>query len=169
MHLVIVKYENDAERKKIEYLIGKYGVKRVKDVVIEVDDSVFSPFIREFMGRIPEERIKIYTVSEKKIKAERIEEDMEEILEADKDSVKQFIDYLMVRRRGNYRSRLGEFERYRIHTKKGFVDISLRYSENDGNTEVLMKIEGMPEMVKRMKEEMRKELENYKKSISKRR
>ena len=169
MHLVIVKYENDAERKKIEYLIGKYGVKRVKDVVIEVDDSIFPSFIREFLGRIPEERIKVYEMSEKRIKPERVAEEIEESFDTDKDSVRQFMDYLMVRRRGNYRGKLGDFERYRIHTKKGFVDVSLRYSEDDRNTGVLMRIEGMPEMVKRIGEEMRKELENYKKSISKRR
>ena len=165
MHLILATYDDDAERKKIEYLIAKYGARRVKDVVIEVDDSVFEPFAKELFGRIPEEKIKIYTVSEKKIRVERIKEEIKETFDADIETVKQFVNYLIVRRRGNYRGRLSGFDRYRLHTKKGLTEISLRYYEEAGNTRLWLIIEGSSEGVKMMKEEMEKEFESYKESL----
>lgn len=165
MHLIIVSYENDAERKKIEYVIAKYRAKRVKDVVIEVEDSDFEPFVKELFGRIPEEKIKTYLVSEKKMSLERAKEEIKESFNADRDTISQFINYLIVRRRGNYRGKLGGFERYRIHTKKGLANISLKYSEKGGSTDVWLIIEGSSEGVKKIREEMKKEFENYKESL----
>jgi hypothetical protein len=169
MHMVIVRYDDDAERKKIEYLIAKYRVKRVKDVVIEVDDSIFSSFIKELLGRVPEEKIRLYEVSEKKVKIERSKKEITDTIDTDIDTVRQFIDYLMVRRRGNYRGKLRDFERYRIYTKKGFVDISIGYSEVAGKTGIHLIIEGSKEGVEKIHEEMRKEIENYNESVRKRR
>ncbi len=169
MYLIIVGYDDDAERKKIEYLIAKYGVRRIKDVVIEVDDSAFDPFTKELFGKIPEEKIKLYTVSEKKIKVESIKEEIRETFYADTETVRQFINYLIVRKRGNYRGRLGGFERYRIHTKKGLADISLKYTSDGEKTDVWLIVEGRSEGVKTIKEGMKKEFESYKESLKKER
>ena len=165
MKLIFVKYGDEAERKKVEYLISKYGVKRVKDVVIEVKDTDFEEFVKELYGKIPEDRLRVISGTEEKVHVTKRREDIHMDFSADSESVMQFLNYLIVRRRGNYRGPLGGFERYRLHTKKGLVDLSVKTVKKSGRITLNLIIEGRADAASIVKEEMEKELENYRSSL----
>jgi len=165
MKLILVKYEDDAERKKIEYLISKYNAKRVKDVVIEVRDADFEEFVKELYGRFPEDRLRVISGREEKVEVSKAREEIHMDFRADEESVMQFLNYLIVRRRGIHRGPLGGFERYRLHTKKGLVELSIKIVENSGKIRLTLIIEGKADAASIVKEEMEKELENYRNSL----
>ena len=165
MKLIMVKYGDEAERKKIEYLISKYSARRVKDVVIEVRDADFEEFVKELYGKIPEDRLRVISGREEKVHVAKAREEIRMGFSTDADSVMQFLNYLIVRRKGTYRGPLGGFERYRLHTKKGLVELSIKTAKESGGLRLDLIIEGKADAATIVKDEMEKELENYRNSI----
>ena len=165
MKLILVKYGDEAERKKIEYLITKYDARRVKDVVIEVQNSKFDEFVKELYGKIPEDKLRVISGTEQKVHVAKTSEEIHMDFSADSESVMQFLNYLIVRRRGNYRGPLGGFERYRLHTKKGLVDLSIKATKQGEKMNLWLIIEGKADAAGIVKDEMEKELENYRNSL----
>ena len=154
MYMLVISYESDAERKRIDYAIERWS-KEVKvgkpkgvTVLFEGGEEEFRDFFEDIFSRIgnPENKVEVYAIE--KYEPE-IEKKVKEIKYESKDSLKaveRFISYLMAKLNASYQYSTEFFKVFTAHTKKGQVKISVRI-ERDGKTEISILVEGYGSVV----------------------
>ncbi|EHP83915.1 hypothetical protein [Methanotorris formicicus] len=159
MHLVVVNYDKDIERKRVDYLIEKWSkrgrIEKIKKTAIIVDVDDIDEFVKEISSKLEgneEEKLKLYKIEEvkKKIPKER------KILKYkinDREFLEKFIDYLMAKMGGSYVSSIGKTAKYEIYTKKGRGIIKITLNSN-----IIFEIEGYGEVVDFLSEKIDEEM-----------
>ncbi|RLI82000.1 hypothetical protein DRP04_04930 [Archaeoglobales archaeon] len=158
-YLLILNYESDAERKRIDYTIERWrnrvSIRKPKGavVVLKGSESEFSDFIEDLFSRLelepnesPEGKVEVYLlekykpVVEKKVR--RLSYESTESLEI----VRKFLDYLMAKLNASYEYSSGISKVYTAYTKKGQARIDVRIEKGEV-TKITILIEGYGEVV----------------------
>jgi len=158
--LVIVNYDKDIERKRVDYLIEKWSkrgkIEKIKKTALIVDIDDIDEFIREISSKLEdnvEEKLKLYKIEEvrKKIPKEK------RILKYkinDREFLEKFIDYLMAKMGGSYVSSIGNTAKYEVYTKKGKGTIKITLD----SSYAIFEIEGYGEVVDYLSEKIDEEM-----------
>lgn len=164
MHIIQVEYENEAERKKIEYIASQWqrSTRRPKGYIIFVDDGEFESVFKAIAAKFSEDRIETYRLEEIQPEVESKTTSMSfQFRENQKyDQVSAFINYLINRRRGSLISSIGGVLSYRIMTRKATVQVDVTFMSTKP-VSLMIEIHGPAEGVSLIGKEFSQELEIF--------
>lgn len=164
MHIIQVEYENEAERKKIEYISNQWqdSTKRPKGYIIFVEDEEFEPVFKAIAAKFSDERIESYKLTDAKLEVESRTTAMSfEFRDNQKyDQVSAFISYLINKRRGTLISSIGGVFSYRIMTRKATVEVDVTFMSTQP-VSLMIEIHGPSDGVSLIEKEFSQELEIF--------
>ena len=145
MYLVIARYRDEAERKRIFYAIERWSsklkIKRLEGVPILIEGNA-NEFVDDLSSRISPENKMLFSKIEKVIEKKR--EVIKTELNVKLETAESFFNFLMAKLRATLLTSTKETRRYEVYTKKGKASISLSLKGN-GKTKVTLVIEGYGE------------------------
>ena len=130
-YLIVIDYERDRERKRIDYLIEKWSqradIEKIRKMAILIETEDIDELVRGIISRLegdPEEKLRIYEVKEvrRSMPLKRITLKYRIL---NKDGIECFLNYLMAKLGASYECSIGDVKRYRLYTKRGRCSISV--------------------------------------------
>ena len=162
MYMLIVRYESDAERKRLDYAIerweNKIKVEKPKGAVILVEgnEEDVKDFIEDVFSRVdnPKEKVSVYRLKSYKPEVEKKSRTLKYEVK-DVKSVKKFVDYLMAKVGACLSYSNGQCNVYNVQTKKGLVRLEVCFRDH----KLFFRFEGygkgVDHLVTRIDEEMK--------------
>ncbi len=157
MYLVIAKYDDDAGRKRIEYILEKWkdklnitkpdGIAAILHV--EGNDEQVQEFVKELLSRTSQGSISTYSLAETTLDVSEREEKIELVLNGKKDAIEKSIGDIMARQRAVLKLEMrGTGEKmYEIYSKKGKAEIWVSLHERGTGVALSVRISGYSEAV----------------------
>ena len=164
MHIIQVEYENEAERKKIEYIASQWAdsAKRPRGYIIFVKDDDFTSIYQSIAAKFPKERIESYRLENARPEIEtttnRIAFDFRDNQKY--DQVAAFVNYLINKRRGTLISSIGGVFSYKIMTRKATVELDVTFMSTHP-VSLMIEIRGPVDGVTLIEKEFSQELEIF--------
>ena len=128
-YLIVVDYDKDTERKRIDYLIEKWSqradIEKIRKMAILIETEDIDELISGIISRLegdPEEKVRIYEVREVK-KSMPLKKITLKYRISNKESIEGFLNYLMAKLGASYEYSIGDVKRYSLYTKKGKCSI----------------------------------------------
>lgn len=169
MFLLVLDYETDAERKRIDYAIerwkDKLKIKKPKGTILVIDgrQERIDEFVEDLCARLEssEEKVKIYRLSKY---APEIEKNVKTIAyqtTEQREFLEKFIDYLMAKLSASYEydSKIGKV--YKIYTKKGQAKLEITLQDRGEGTDVTIAIDGYGEVVDFISDKIDNEMNTF--------
>ncbi|WP_148882255.1 hypothetical protein [Thermococcus aciditolerans] len=166
-HLFIVGYENDAERKRVEYLLDKWSnrarISKVRGISFIIDASDVEGFAEELLSKLDpptEGKVRVYRVEPEDIgsKIAPNRRELEYLAGEEPIVVQKLLKYVLSKFGAYYVSSEGNISRYRAYTKKGRMEIEASVEETGEGTRVVIGIEGYGTAVDDLARKLEKEL-----------
>ena len=162
-YLLIVDYESDAERKRIDYAIERWGdraeIFKPKGTAMIFRGAKIDEFLEDLYSRLEGDRRKVgvYRMEEYHPEVEektiRLRYECKEEVEV----LEKFLSYLMSKVNAGYDYRTGNTKKYFVTTKKGQASIEITLKNNE-TTDLLITVLGYGDVVeflaRRIGEEM---------------
>jgi len=155
MFLLILDYETDAERKRIDYAIerwqNKLNISKPKGTIIVIDGKQerIDEFVEDLSSRLEksEEKVKVSKISTYSPEIEKNVKTVAYQTTEQRDFLEKFIDYLMAKLSASYEysSKIGKI--YKVYTKKGQAKLEIILQDKDTGTDVNIAIDGYGEVV----------------------
>jgi len=165
MHLIIVKYSSDPERKRIEYILDKWKEKlritKPEGIISTIDGEELEEFIEELYSKTSRNNIVLYRVEKVAVDVEKNERDISLKLHENKETVEKLIGFVMAKQKAILKRETKKpFESvYEVTTKKGKAEISVALRDEDESVSLRLRITGYGEVVElvnsRLSEELR--------------
>ena len=155
MFLLILDYDSDAERKRIDYAIERWqhklNITKPKGTVIVLDgkQNFIDEFVEDVCARLEQ--------SEKKVTIHKLNSYSPEIEKNVKKNVyhtneqpeflEKFISYLMAKLSASYEysNQLGKV--YKLYSKKGQANLAITLQEGEKGTDITIAIDGYGDVV----------------------
>lgn len=161
LYLVIAKYKDEAERKRILYAMERWSsklkIKKLEGVPILIEGEV-DEFVDDLSSRISPENIMLFSKVKKEIEKKR--ETIKAELNVKLETAESFFNFLMAKLRATLLTSTKETRRYEVYTKKGKANISLTLKDND-KIKALVVIEGYGEAPEFLKNKIEEEIELF--------
>jgi len=144
-YLFVVDYDDDAERKRVEYLFNNWedgDVEKPAGLVRVATDVDHDELYERLVGKVPEEQVETYRLEATDPDVTEDRRTVEQRVDADIDAVESFVDYVLSKKKAVLQS--ASRNEYEVYTKKGRADVSYRIDESGGSTTVEMTVEGYP-------------------------
>jgi len=168
-HLLVIDYETDAERKRIDSTIdrwrSKLDIHREKGVVIRFSGNRIDEFLRDLYARLDKggDNVRIYASEAITPQVEEISENLSYITDIDATSLEKFLRFLLNKMNAGYEGRTEGGESFSAYTRKGRASITTRIQERNGERQVFINITGFGAVVqfvsKRIDDDLRAFLE----------
>jgi len=160
-YLVVVNYEDDAERKRAEYILNNWdggNISPVQGLSRQVTGVEIDDLYEQIVSKVSEDRVEVYELEPTDAQAKRRTERFEFTFETDRERVEWAMEAIM-----NKRKRVTEDEGenvYGIYTKKGRATISYTITEiPDGRIQLTGEISGYGEAPEFLREYITEELD----------
>jgi len=172
-YMLILSYESDAERKRIDYAIERWRTKlrinKPKGTVIILDSNEegFNKFIEDLFSRIelepdkkPESKIEIYRIEKIIPEVEKRKKML--CYEADEnvETIWKFLNYLMAKINASYEYSIESAKIYTAYTKKGQAKIEIRVEKRE-RVKITVIIEGYGGVVDFLARKMNEEIKTF--------
>lgn len=159
-YLFVVKYDDDAERKRAEYLFNNVegAVEKPEGLVRIVGDVDHEELYTKLVSKVPEEQVSAYRLEPAETDVEPETVTVSETVEASPDAVETFVEYIFSKKKAVLQS--AARNEYEVYTKKGRAEVSYRLSESSPTT-VEIRIEGLSDATEFLAEFFRDELGDY--------
>ena len=161
-YLYVVAYEDDAERKRAEYLFNNWedGEVSAPDGLVRKASGVDHEELYEsLIGKIPPDQVEAYRLEPADTDVKQDRHTVEQTVNAPQDAVESFVEYILSKKKAVLQS--ATRNEYEVYTKKGRADVSYRLSESDGDTRVQVQVEGYPPAPEFLAEFFETELSDY--------
>lgn len=161
-HLFVVEYEEDTERKRVEYLFNNWeegNITRPDGIIRMTSDVDYDDLYEQLLTKVPEEQIASYELARSEPTVDKQTKRIERTINAPMDTVESFLNYVFSKRKGVVQS--AEHNEYEIVTKKGRADVRYTLSEDDGTTTTRIIIEGYEPTPSFLSEFFEKELDEF--------
>ncbi|UUX93739.1 hypothetical protein [Methanoplanus endosymbiosus] len=170
-YLLIVDYNSDAERKRIDATIDRWKkrkkIHKEKGVIIRLGDENIEDFLKDLYARMDDGRKNVRIFS-----AERCNTDIDEISERyqyetniETEVVRRFIRYILSKFNSGYEGINNGVESFTAYTRKGQAKVDIIYFTHPENTKISLSVSGYGSVVslvaKRIDEELKSYLNNY--------
>ena len=158
MYLVIAKYSDDAERKRIEYILEKWKDKlnvTKPDGIVAIasgSDTEMYSLAEELYAKTSKDRVTLYRVDRSRVEIEESERKLTVTLEEKRETVEKVLSFIMARQKAvlkhvspeNYKT---VYEVTSKASKKGRAEISVFISDRGGLVNIDISITGYGEVV----------------------
>jgi hypothetical protein len=155
MYLIVSKYDDDAERKRLEYVFEKWSEKltiiKPEGIITLLDDSgkedLMNEFVKELYSRssqVSKDSIGIYRI-EKTVPNVRPEKKELHLETGQKrETVEKILSFIMARQKAIFKpeSDLPFLKTYEVNSKKGTVLITVAIKEKKDVLDLLFTISG---------------------------
>ena len=148
MYLILVKYSDEAERKRIEYAVERWGKEmslgRPDGISIIVDEETEKAmqFLDDLYSRTSRDKVKIYKLNETSFELEEKEEHLKAELEGSLETVEKFIGFILTKLSAFFLREIPSGKLYQVSTKKGKAEISTHLVAGDKKVTVNIRISG---------------------------
>jgi len=161
MYQIIVEYQSDAERKRIEYIFSKYGGKihRPKGYVVNVENDIYEEVLHALLAKHSPGKVTSYKLEAQDFDFPLIQRTMVYTFNKTISDVSSFLSYLISRRRGVLIDS-SVYDLYEIYTRKGRVELRTRVESNEKST-LNLTLNGTLESVEFVRSEFEEELQTY--------
>ena len=166
MHLLLLDYDTDAERKRIDYAIerwqDKIKISKPRGIIIIVDGKMerMNDFIEDFSARLDksEEKVEVYKLEDYRTDIEKNVKNLTYQTTENIEFLKKFFSYLMTKLNASYdhNSKFGTV--YDLYTKKGQVKIDIVVKQVTDATNIIVKLEGYGSVVDFISEKINTEV-----------
>ena len=164
IYLLVVRYGSEAERKRLEYLVGKWRdvlrFERPGGAVLIVDGRVedVMRFLEELYSRIPRERVSVYQLKEPEFHLEPL---MLEGVVRTRMRVEEAwgaVNLVLARLRGALVSESGGERIYTVSSRKGVCRVRVSIVPSDDGSRLRFVVEGYSEAATYVYEKLLHEL-----------
>lgn len=144
-YLFVVSYDDDAERKRAEYLFNNWeqGEIDAPDGFVRIASDVdHDELYEKLVGKVPPEQVESFKLEPVDADISREQVTIEQSINAPEETVESFVEYILSKKKAVLQS--AAHNEYEVYTKKGRAEITYRLTGEDGETAVTIKIEGYP-------------------------
>ncbi|WP_142860745.1 hypothetical protein [Salinigranum halophilum] len=142
-YIFIVTYEDETERKRVEYLFNNWEdgkIDRPKGVIRLTAGVDHDKLYEQLLTKVPEEQVTSYKLDRSDPDIEPSRRTVERSISAPEQTVNSFLEYVFSKRKAVIQSR--EYNEYEMYTKKGRADVRYTLTTSDGDTTARIVIEG---------------------------
>jgi hypothetical protein len=160
--LFVVDYDDDAERKRVEYLFNNWeggSIGKPEGLVRLTTDVDYDELYEELVSKVPSDRVESYRLEEMERGVDPETAVVETQVNADLDAVEPFVEYIFSKKKAVLQS--PSQNEYEVYTKKGRADVTYQLSEVDAGTAVTIRISGYSQAPAFLAEFFESELEDY--------
>ena len=166
MFLLILDYESDAERKRIDYALerwqDKLKINKPKGTIVIIDgkQEQIDDFVEDLCARLEksEEKVKVHRLSSYSPEIEKNVKTVTYQTTEQRGFLEKFIDYLMAKLSASYEfnSKIGKV--YKVYTKKGQAKLEVALKNTDDGTDIVIAVDGYGEVVEFLKNKIDNEM-----------
>lgn len=160
--LFVVSYEDDAERKRAEYLFNNWdeGEIDAPDGFVRIASDIdHDELYEKLVGKIPPEQVDSYRLEPAEADISSDRHIVEQSINAHADAVDSFVEYILSKKKAVLQS--AARNEYEVYTKKGRADVSYQLSGTDEETTVTIQVEGYPPAPEFLADFFETELSDY--------
>jgi hypothetical protein len=168
VYLILAKYSDEAERKRIEYAMERWG-KEMKlgrpdgvPIIVDEDNEKVMEFLDDLYSRTSRDKVKIYDLSQSSFEVEEKEEHLRAELEGSLETVEKFIGFILAKLNAFFKRAIPSGKLYQVSTKKGRAEISTRLLAGNKNVTVDIRISGYGDAPGLISNKINNELKYYK-------
>jgi len=163
MYLIVARYTDDAQRKRIDYAIERWkvvaGVDKPDGVPILFKGENVEDFVEDLYSRLSRENVSVYSLNDVSFEIEKEELSIENTLEGDLETIRKFLGFIMAKLRGVLITET-EFERtYEVSTRKGKANVAINLMDG-GKVRIL--ISGYGDALVLIREKIESEIKYFK-------
>lgn len=161
MFIVQVDYRNENERKRLDYIVGKWNnvIRKPDGYILEIEDEeAFSEILEEILSKFPPELVRAFRAEELKLGPERVQETRVYKLNKGIQETRTFLNFLVAKNRGIYLGKAGDAEIYDLYTRKGMVRAYITLRQEQGFTYVTLQYVGTEEAINKIMDDIEKEM-----------
>lgn len=165
-HMIKIEYKDELERKRLDYIIDKYDKKIHKQTgtIIFVEDSSFDTVFKELYAKFGQ-RVKAYNIDKENVNVNTSSHSFDIEVPEEMKAVETFVNYLLSTRKGVYKKTSHGTKFFTLHSNKGIVESTVRYTKTKKGIKVSISLEGIKEAVDLIGNELEKKLLEYTNSI----
>jgi len=162
LYLYLVDYEEDAERKRAEYLFKNWGdgtIERPSGLVRIADGVDSDELYEQLVTKVPAEQVEAYRLDSAESDIDPEVVTVEERINASPDAVEAFLEYILSKKKAVLQS--AARNEYEAYTKKGRAEVSYELTDDDGFVSVQVRVTGYPPAPSFLAEFFETELSEY--------
>lgn len=166
-YLFVVDYEDDAERKRVEYLFNNWedGEISKPSGLVRVGRSVSHDELYEnLVAKVPEEQVQSYRLEPVDTDVTPETLTVKQSVAAPADAVETFVEYMFSKKKAVLQS--PSHNEYEVYTKKGRADVTYQLDTDGRTTDVTVTITGHAPAPEFLADFFETELEAYANSQS---
>ncbi|MFA4957497.1 MAG: hypothetical protein WC556_11065 [Candidatus Methanoperedens sp.] len=148
MYLILAKYSDEAERKRIEYAMERWG-KEMKlgrpdgiSIIVDEENEKVMEFVDDLYSRTSRDKVKIYKLSEASFELEEKEVQIKAELDGGLETVDKLIGFILAKLNAFFQREIPSGKLYKVSTKKGQAEISTRLTVSNNKVMVDIRING---------------------------
>lgn len=170
--LLILSYESDAERKRIDYAIERWrdriNIRKPRGAVIILkgSENEFNEFVEDLFSRLefgdksPESKVEVYLLEKHRPEVEKKVRRLSYESTENSEAIRRFLNYLLAKLNASYEYSSGTSKVYTAYTKKGQARIDVRIEEREV-TRIAILIEGYGEAVEFLASKLDYEIKTF--------
>jgi hypothetical protein len=168
VHLIIAKYSDEAERKRIEYAMERWGqvmkLGRPEGVpiIIEDESEKVKELLDDLYARTSKDKIKIYALSQASFDVKKTEKEIKAALEGGMETVEKFIGFILAKQKALFMREIPFGKLYEVYTKKGRAEVAIGLKEEKGKVVVAIRITGFGDAADLIYDKINSELKYFK-------
>jgi len=168
-YLFIVDYEDDAERKRIDYLLEKWQerarISKPRGLTFIIDTEDVSEFAEELLSKLSPDsskKVKVFSLHERDLQAniQPNELVLEYHSKESAEVVKKLLEYIFSKNNIRYYSSDIRSAKYFTLTRKGRVDIELTLKPEGRETKIKLVLSGYGDAVDYIGKKLGEEIES---------
>jgi hypothetical protein len=144
-YLYVVSYQDDAERKRAEYLFNNWenGDIEAPDGFVRIAAGIDHEELYEsLVGKVPPEQVEAFRLEPAETDVDQERHTVEQAVNAQVDAVDSFVEYILSKKKAVLQS--AARNEYEVYTKKGRAEVSYNLTENGDTTIVAIQVDGYP-------------------------
>lgn len=147
--MIIARYIDDAERKRIEYAFDRWKdsmeIRKPEGIAVIVKGEKVEDMLNDLYARTSKDNVSVYNLSETSFDLEENEKRIKIELEGDIKTVEKLMDFVMAKQKAIFRREFPSGKLYEVYTKKGRAEIVAVLKEREEKVGVDIKITGYGE------------------------
>lgn len=161
-YLFIVDYEDDAERKRVEYLFNNWDSGEITKPsgLVRIGRSVAQDDLYEnLIAKVPADQVQSYRLESVDTDVTPETLTVEQTIDAPADAVETFVEYMLSKKKAVLQS--PTHNEYEVYTKKGRAEVAYDLGTDGAPTDVTITVTGHPPAPAFLAEFFETELEAY--------
>lgn len=165
-YLIVVGYEHDAERKRVENVFerwkGKVRVKKPRGLTFVLEDvrgEDVERLLEDLLSRTDREEVHVFRLRELPLKIERCRRTISVEILGDRESTLRLVNFLLARYKGVLKVDLPSERVYDVRTRKGKAEIRVKFKNSNTTMKLLFEISGYGEVVDYLFSKLSEEVE----------